>query len=144
MEQWYVWLAVVIILAFLEATTVNLTTIWFVASGLVALIISFFTDNYIIQFGVFVILGVILLVTTKPLLEKALKSRKEATNAERVIGMEAVVTDKITRNQTGAVKVDGKYWTAYADKTIKEGEVVKVLAINGVKLKVEQLKGEER
>ncbi|MEI3508483.1 MAG: hypothetical protein V8R01_05180 [Bacilli bacterium] len=91
MEQWYVWLAVIIILAFLEATTINLTTIWFVASGLVALALSFFTDNYIIQFGVFVILGVILLVTTKPILEKTLKAKKEATNVERVIGMEGVV-----------------------------------------------------
>lgn len=144
MEQWYVWLAVIIILAFLEATTINLTTIWFVASGLVALALSFFTDNYIIQFGVFVILGVILLVTTKPILEKTLKAKKEATNVERVIGMEGVVTEKITKNQSGEVKVDGKRWTAYADKAIKEGSVVKILEINGVKLKVEQLEGEEK
>ncbi len=142
MEQWYVWLAIIIILAVLEAATVNLTTIWFVASGLIALIISFFTDSYLIQFGVFVILGVVLLVTTKPLLEKVIKTKKHATNFERILGQEGIVTEKITKNETGEVKVDGKRWTAYADKTIKVDATVKILEINGVKIKVEEIKEE--
>ena len=122
--------------------TVGLTTIWFVFSGIVALVISFFTDNYLIQFGVFVILGVILLVTTRPLLQKLLKHKNEATNADRIIGMEGIVTEKITKNTPGEVKVDGKRWTAVADKEIKENSVVEVLEINGVKLKVEKVEGE--
>ena len=140
MEQWCVWLAVIIILAVLESMTVSLTTIWFVASGLVALLLSFVTDNYLIQFGVFVVLGVSLLVTTKPLLQKSLKTKKEPTNAERIIGMTGIVTEKITRNQNGEVKVDGKKWTAYADKTINKDMPVKILKINGVKVKVEEEK----
>lgn len=142
MEQWIVWLIIIVILTLLEAITVGLTTIWFVFSGIVSLFISFFTDNYLIQFGVFVILGVILLVTTRPLLQKMLKHRKEATNVDRLIGMQGVVTEKITRNTSGEIKVDGKRWTAIADKTIKEDSIVKILEINGVKLKVEQIEGE--
>ena len=133
MEQWCVWLAVIIILAVLESMTINLTTIWFVASGLVALLLSFITDSYLIQFGVFVVLGVILLITTKPLLEKSLKQKKQPTNIERIIGMSGVVTEKITKTKNGEVKVDGKKWTAYADETIDENSIVKVLKINGVK-----------
>lgn len=139
MEQWGVWLLIIVILTILEASTVNLTTIWFVVSGIVALVISFFTDNYLIQFGIFVILGVILLVTTRPLLQNLLKQHKEATNVDRIIGMEGIVTEKITKNQSGEVKVDGKRWTAIADKAIKENSTVKVLEINGVKLKVEKV-----
>lgn len=142
MEQWIVWLIIIVILTFLEMITVGLTTIWFVFSGIIALIISFITDNYLIQFGVFVILGVILLVTTRPLLQKFLKHKKEATNADRIIDMEGIVTEKITKNAPGEVKVDGKRWTAVADKAIKEDSVVKVLEINGVKLKVEKVEGE--
>ena len=52
----YFWISLVVVLTFIEAITVNLTTIWFVASGLVALLISFVTDNVFIQFGVFSIL----------------------------------------------------------------------------------------
>ena len=138
MSQWCVWLAIIIILAVLEGMTANLTTIWFVASGLVALVISFFTDNFLIQFGAFVLIGVILLVTTKPMLNKTLKPKKSATNAERVLEMQGLVTEKISKNHNGEVKVDGKRWTAYSDETIEVGSTVNILKINGVKLKVEE------
>ena len=138
MEQWYVWLALIIILAFIEFTTINLTTMWSIASAIVAMILSFFTDNYIIQFAVFVILGVVLLITTRPILLKAFNKKKEKTNVDRVIGMEAIVTEKITKHKSGEVKVDGKLWTAEADEDIDVDEIVKVLDIDGVYLKVQK------
>ena len=143
MEQWLVWLITVILLALIEILTINLATIWFVASGIIALGISLITDNYFIQFGTFVILGVILLITTKPILTKLIKQKKEKTNLDRVIGMTGTVTEKILKNKNGEVKVDGKTWTAYADKAIKKDSLVKVLEINGVKIKVEKIKEEK-
>lgn len=74
--MFYVWLGVVIVLAVIEALTVNLTTIWFVMSGIVSLVISFITDSILIQFAVFVILGFILLIFTKPLFVKKVWSEK--------------------------------------------------------------------
>lgn len=139
MEQWVVWLIIVILLALIEITTVNLTTIWFVASGIIALIVSLIVDNYILQFGTFVIVGVILLITTKPFLTKFLKKHKVRTNADRIIGMTGVVTEKIGKNEDGEVKVDGKKWTAFSEKSIKKGDLVKVLEIKGVKIKVEKI-----
>ena len=139
MEQWVVWLIIVILLTLIEITTINLTTIWFVASGILALIVSLFVDNYILQFGIFVIVGVILLITTKPFLTKFIKQCKVKTNLDRIIGMTGIVTEKINKNEDGEVKVDGKVWTAYADKPIKKGDSVKVLEIKGVKIKVEKI-----
>ena len=137
--MFWVWLIIVVFLGILEATTVNLVSIWFVASGLVAMILSFFTDNVMIQFGVFVILGVILMITTRKTLNK-LFGHKEKTNLDRVVGMKGRVTETIPKDGRGAVKVDGKVWTAYANEEIKEGNFVKILEINGVKLKVEKWK----
>ena len=137
--MFWVWLIIVVFLGILEATTVNLVSIWFVASGLVAMILSFFTDNVMIQFGVFVILGVILMITTRKYLNK-LFGHKEKTNLDRVVGMKGRVTEFIPKDGRGAVKVDGKVWTAYANEEIKEGSFVKILEINGVKLKVENWK----
>ena len=137
--MFWVWLIIVVFLGILEATTVNLVSIWFVASGLVAMILSFFTDNVMIQFGVFVILGVILMITTRKYLNK-LFGHKEKTNLDRVVGMKGRVTETIPKDGRGAVKVDGKVWTAYANEEIKEGSFVKILEINGVKLKVEKWK----
>ena len=60
--MFYVWLTIVVLLTIVEAMTVNLTTIWFVVSGLVAIGLSFVTDIFLIQFGVFVCLGIVLLI----------------------------------------------------------------------------------
>lgn len=138
MEQWITWLILIIILALIELLTINLATIWFVISGIIALIVSVFIDSYTIQFAVFVIVGVILLITTKPVMMKFLKEHKEKTNVDRIIGMTGIVTEKINKDKNGAVKIDGKEWTAFSNQTIKKGAKVKVLEIKGVKVKVEK------
>lgn len=135
----YIWLSIIIFLVIIETMTINLTTIWFVISGLCSLVISFFIDNFFIQFLLFVLLGVILLITTRPILKKIIKLNNEATNIDRVIGMNGIVTEKISKNSYGEVKVDGKRWTAYSDKNIEKDSLVKVLKINGVKIKVEKV-----
>ena len=134
----WIWLGVVIALALIECMTVDLVTIWFVASGLVTLVLSFFIDSYFIQFLVFV-LGIVLLVTTRKYLVKLIGNKKEKTNLDRVIGMTAIVTEEIKKNSPGEVKVDGKRWTAIANKKIKVDSTVKVLEIDGVKLRVEEV-----
>ena len=134
------WIILILFLAIIEVTTVNLVTIWYVASAIVALIISFFTDNFTLQFAVFVILGTIFLLTTKKTLDKLVKDKHAKTNLDRVIGMEGIVVEEITKNKLGAVKVDGKVWSASSSKTIKENSIVKVLDINSTKLIVERVK----
>lgn len=52
--------------------------------------------------------------------------------------MRGIVTEKITKNSPGEVKVDGKRWMAISDKTINVDNDVKILEIDGVKLKVEK------
>ena len=135
----WTWLGVVIALTVIEAMTVNLVTVWYIASAIVAMILSIFIDNFLIQFGVFVVLGTILLLTTRNYLVKLLGKKDEKTNLDRVVGMTAIVTKEIDKNKLGEVKVDGKYWTAMADKKIKVDSTVKVLEINGVKLKVKEV-----
>ena len=135
----WIWLGLVITLTLIEILTTNLVTIWYIASALVALVLSLFIDSYLIQFSVFVIMGTILLFTTRDYLLKLLVKNKEKTNLDRVIGMIAIVTEEISKNKPGEVKVDGKKWTAVANKKIKVDSTVKVLEIDGVKLKVEEV-----
>lgn len=135
----WIWLCLVIALTLIEILTTNLVTIWYIVSALVALVLSLFVDNYLIQFSVFVIVGTILLFTTRKYLVKLLVKNKENTNLDRVIGMTGVVTEEITKNNIGEVKVDGKRWSAIANKKIKVDSTVKVLEIKGVKLIVEEV-----
>ena len=135
--MFYFWLILVIFLGMIELITVGLVSIWFVISGIVAMILSFFIDNFVIQFGVFVILGVVLMLFTRKTLEKYFP-KPIKTNLDRVVGLEGIVTEEIRKDSVGEVKVDGKRWSAIADDEIKVGSIVKILHLDGVKLKVEK------
>ena len=132
------WLIVIIICCFLEAITVNLVSVWFIASGIVALIASLFTDSF--EIAVLSCLGsIILLITTRKPLQKLVNQKKERTNIDRIFDMTGVVTEEISKNKSGVVKIDGKYWTAISDETIQKDSIVKVLQINSTKLKVKKV-----
>ena len=51
----WIWLSIVIFLIFIEVTTVGLTTVWFVVSGIISMILSLFIDSVEIEFAVFVL-----------------------------------------------------------------------------------------
>lgn len=138
--MFFVWLVIVLILSFLEAITVNVVSIWFIASGIVAMILSFFVEDIFIQFAVFVILGIVLLFTTRKFVKNILKGDDVKTNFDRIVGMTGIVTEKIEKNKLGEIKVDGKKWSAQANETIDDGEIVKVLRINSTKVFVEKEK----
>jgi hypothetical protein len=137
--MFYTWLSIVVALAILEIATVNLVSIWFVVSGIIAMITSLFTDNILIQASIFIIFGIIFMLLTKKIIKKIIPN-KEKTNLDRIIGMTGIVISKITKNKSGEVKVDGKIWTAISNTTINENEPVKILEINSTKLKVEKIK----
>lgn len=138
----YVWLITVIILGFIEAITTGIVSIWFVISGLLALIVSLFTDVFLIQFAIFVIGGIILMITTRASVSKYLKVTPVRNNLDRVIGMKGIVTEDIKKDKYGEVRVDGKRWTAYSkeEKTIKKDEFVEIISIDGNKLAVKKIK----
>ncbi len=139
--MWIAWLVIVILLTILEVITINLVSVWFVVSGIVSLFLSFIIDSFFIEFMVFVCLGLVLMLLTRPYLVKKLSKKKVSTNLDRVIGMKGIVTEEIAKFKIGEVKVDGKRWSAIADEKIKVGEEVTINDIDGVKLIVR--KGEE-
>lgn len=132
----YGWLFIILMLSFIEVTTVNLTTIWFVASAVISLILSFFIDSHVILFSVFIIGGITLLITSRPLLKKYLNVKTVPTNLDRIIGLVGTVTEDIKNGDIGEVKVDGKKWSAVSKEDLLTGEKVIVKKINGVKLVV--------
>lgn len=82
--------------------------------------------------------SIIVLVCTKPLSQKIRKGKKVATNSDRVIGMEGVVTMDISKNNVGEVKVDGKRWSAVSKEEFHKDDIVVIKKIDGVKLIVEK------
>ena len=69
---------------------------------------------------------------------KKIKKDKVKTNIDRILGMKGIVTESISKDSIGEVKVDGKKWSACSDTNISKGEIVRVLSINSTKIKVEK------
>ncbi len=137
-----VWLVVLIVFAVGEAVTVGLTSIWFAVGALGALMTAVLGGGIATQIVVFLALSALSMALIRPLARKYLKPKYSATNADRVIGKNAVVTQAIDNMEgKGQVNISGQTWTARSahDVTIPQGAEVKVLRIEGVKVYVEMI-----
>lgn len=137
------WLVALVALAVLEGVTVTLVSLWFALGALAALITSFFVENIWIQFAVFLAVSLVTLLVIRPLTRRYVAPKQVATNADRAVGAQGVVTQAIDNQAAqGQVTVDGAVWTARAEPeaSIPEGTLVRVLRIEGVKLIVSSVK----
>ena len=132
------WLIAVALFLLIEFATTALTTIWFAGGALIALICSLLGGPVWLQCALFAAGSVVLLFLTRPLAVRLLKKDAVRTNADSLIGKEAVVTEKIDNlRSTGAVQVSGQVWTARSvnpEHIIEKDEIVMIRAIEGVKL----------
>lgn len=138
----WLWLVAIVVFGVLEAVTVQLVSIWFVAGAVVALIISLFVPSLLVQLLVFVVVSGLALAFTRPLVAKRLASEKVATNADRVIGRTAAVQVDIDPLSGGRVEVDGQSWAARSTTPLKTGAFCRVDAIEGATLIVTPIKEE--
>ncbi len=139
----FVWLVAVIIFLGVEISTVTLTSIWFAAGALAAMLVAMFTGNFVVQIIAFLIVAFGLLYATKPWSKKFIDTKKESTNADRAIGQEVRVLERVSNlDQTGRAIVHGMEWTVRTEDDniiIEQGELVRVVRIVGVKLIVERV-----
>ena len=80
-------------------------------------------------------------LAVRPLARRFVATRVVPTNADRILGRQAKVTEAIDNAAaTGAVYADGKTWTARSadGRVIPAGELVEVERMEGVKLIVRQ------
>ena len=138
------WLVVVVVFLAVELMTVTLTSIWFAAGGLIALFVAMAGGGFVIQMIAFLIGSFAMFFATKPWADKVINAKKTSTNADRVVGEEVRVLERISNlDQTGRAVVHGQDWMARTEDDniiIEQGELVRVLRISGVKLIVERAK----
>ena len=133
----WIWLGCIVGFGLLEAMTAGLISIWFVMGAIAALLCSILGAGTLFQVIVFLTVSAAALVVTRPLLRRYTQGSTVATNADRVLGLAAKVTETISNeNSTGAVYVDGKTWTARSSdgSVIPAGAQVYVERMEGVKL----------
>jgi len=119
------WLVAMVLLFAAEAITVGLTSIWFGVGACrrtaLCLVVSFRCR-----------------LAVRPLARKYVNPARVATNADRVIGAEGIVTQDIDNLKAqGQITVQGAVWTARTEPdaaAIPSGAKVRVLRIEGVKV----------
>ena len=95
MEPMY-WLIAMAILLVIEIITMGLTTIWFAAGALAAVVAALFHAPLIVQFALFLTVSVVLFCFTRPIAEKYLNNSRTKTNINSIIGEEAKVTEGLS------------------------------------------------
>ena len=137
-----IWLIILVVVVVIEIFTLGLTTIWFAGGALVAIAVAALGGPVWLQVLTAVIVSAVLLFFTRPVAVKYFNRDRERTNAESLVGRQAIVTGEINNLQgIGQVAVNGMEWTARTitdGQVIKTGEVVAIRGINGVKLLVER------
>lgn len=138
----YVWIALAIVMVLVEITTVQLVSVWFMVGALCAALTTLFTDSIVIQLAVFVGVSLLALLVTRPLVKRLKENRVQLrTNIDRLPGEKGVMLKPVENTESvGQAKVLGKVWSVKTDNPpLKEGDTVRVIAVDGVKLIVEKV-----
>lgn len=135
--MWQMWLIIAGICLIIEIMTVGFLIFWFSVGALLTMIVSFFTDNLIIQTSVFVLSSAILIFATKPFVQKFVNKKEGIkTNVYSTVGKTGIVTKDINSIEAcGQIKVEGEVWSAMGlnDMNIPQGTEVEIKEIKGVK-----------
>ena len=115
-----IWILISIFLLLVEFMTVKIIYIWYSLSALISLIIAFNNKNFLLQFILFIVLGMVFNVLFR----------------DKLIGKECIVTKEIKEFSYGEVKVNKKKWAAYSNDHLKLDSKAIVEKIEGVRLKV--------
>ena len=134
------WAVLFVVALVIEAQTAELVAIWFVPGIIVSLILSLFGVYEWVQILAFALISVVLLVLAFTVFRKRILKNhgSEKTDTDLLLGRDARVVEDIDNAEAiGAVKIDGKVWSARMaedSETAKVGEFVRVESISGVKL----------
>lgn len=136
------WLVLSVVLGIIEAVTLTLITVWFSIGAIFAMIFAMLGFPLPVQVIAFIVSSSVLMYFTKPILKKYLKVKSVKTNADRVIGEQGIVIEKIDPVLgKGQVKVRGQIWSARSmdNEEITQDEKVEIQEITGVTLIVKKI-----
>ena len=127
------WLAAAVGFLALEASTFNMTSIWFAIGSAAALLCCVFTGSFRVQAVVFLVVSILCLAAFRPLAAK--------------LGREAIVLSPVTAEVPGRVRLDGVDWNARCatpGDTLGPGALCRVTEIHSTLLIVEPVLTESR
>ena len=133
----FLWLALMVVFLIAEAATVTITSLWFAAGALVALLAGLLGAAFWLQVVLFIAVSAAMLFALRPIIRKHFTPKLTPTNVDAIIGTQGYVTADINKvAATGTVKLGAMEWTARSSNgaVIPAGTLVKADKIEGVKV----------
>ena len=137
------WLILIVVTVAIELMTTDLTSIWFAAGALVALLLSLLgVQNPAIQIIVFLAVSIGLLLTVGRWAKKIIGKNTIPTNIDAVIGKEILIIKGASQFEYGEGKYQVLIWTisCRGTESIDAGDTGVIIAVDGNKLVVERKK----
>ncbi|ABR31178.1 protein of unknown function DUF107 [Thermosipho melanesiensis BI429] len=134
-----------LILMALEILTPTFFIFWFGVGALASSLVAYFIGNTIWELTVFVVVSGILVILTRPIINKMTGDEPRKINVDDIVGKKALVIEEINNKKAkGLVKINGDTWRAFSknDEIIEKDKYVKVLKVEGAHLIVIE-EGEE-
>lgn len=138
-----IWIIIGIALLIVEATTVSFISVFFAIGCFVASLVSLVIPSIGTQIVVMCIVSGIGTIFCRNILQKYFEVNKEIkpSTINAMLGKTGVVTNTITPDNMGLVKVEGAIWSAATIdfETLSTGTNITVVDIDGVKLIVKSI-----
>lgn len=146
MEYWHIWLIVGFVLALAEILVHGFFLLPFgVAAGVTALV-SVFLGDVVWQLLVFVVGGALFVSITRRFFVRAEKikpAEETATNIEGLVGRTAIITQPVSFERRGYVRVGGEEWAAVFprddDTRFEIGEHVRLTGVQGNSVLIDRI-----
>lgn len=139
------WGILIVVSIVIELITDELTIIWGTVGAIFALISAALKAPIWLQLIIFFVFTILFILIFKPIIEKNRKKETVHTNADRIIGMVAVVTENFKDQEVGKVLVNNQTWRAIGTTNDEffEGEKVQVEGLSGTKVIVSKINNEK-
>lgn len=130
------WLALALVLAAIEVTTLDLVFIMFAVGALAAVVLASVGAPFVLQVVAFVVVALLLLAVLRPVLVRRVRVGDETlTGSAALVGRGALVLETVTETG-GRVKLHGEVWSARVSSqapgsSFLPGQPVRVIAIEG-------------
>ena len=138
------WGILIIVSIVVELLTDELTIIWGTVGAIFALISAIFKAPIWLQLIIFIVCTIGFILLFRPIIKKHRKKEVIHTNADRLIGMVAIVSEEFKNGEVGKAIVNNQIWRAVSvsNETFYEGEKVQVEGLSGTKIVVSKINNE--
>lgn len=137
MKPWLVWFIAGACLLVVEMLTPGI--FFFSCFGMgafIAAILAYYHFPLWVLWSEFIVFSLVLVFIARPFILKMTKGESRASNADELIGKDAVVLKPIRPHFPGLVKIGGETWRASSEQDLSEGSLAVILRVEGTLLVV--------